>query len=156
MKPQNIIALLGASGVAVSAVPSDVLQPREIGWVPTGETYCASGTADRKTFYPTNLRNAALEGIRRAETPNSLQDGYPKLFYNDEEFKLRSNSCTRGYTYEYPLMKNGQPYGGGNAGAFRVLFVPWGVGNGIYCGTIWHGSEVRGDNSFERCTDISA
>jgi hypothetical protein len=64
--------------------------------------------------------------------------GYPHTFNNREGFSFPNCPASGGDLVEFPILANGNIYGGGSPGAYRVIYQEDGTRNGIYCGLLHH------------------
>ncbi|KAJ3792997.1 guanyl-specific ribonuclease C2 [Lentinula aff. detonsa] len=104
--------------------------------LPEGDVTCGS------TVYTlSEVESAVSGGFDHLDDPIG-EDSYPHIYHDYEDLDMY---CSGSTWYEYPILKGGTAYSGGDPGADRIVFNP----SGTYCAVITHTG--ASDDDFLAC-----
>ncbi|KAJ4485293.1 guanyl-specific ribonuclease C2 [Lentinula aciculospora] len=131
-----IRTLLFTSSLIVANVLASPVDFKVTRSLPEGDVTCGS------TVYTlSDVESAVSGGFNHLDDPIG-DDSYPHIYHDYEDLDMY---CSGSTWYEYPILKGGAAYSGGEPGADRVVFNP----SGTYCAVITHTG--ASDDDFLAC-----
>ncbi|KAJ5300144.1 hypothetical protein N7508_007436 [Penicillium antarcticum] len=144
------LALVQTSSAAPA--PVSALSKRTVDNLPPSDQFI---TCPGYRYSRAQVETAIQRGITNTPTNGPQPGGYPHVFGNNRKLKF-SDACAGKKLYEFPILHGDSVYGGGDAGADRVVFYLYTSNpdtdpteNGAYCGVMTHDGAVR--NEFALC-----